>query len=380
MNKAIMMNACLRLCNYSRGIISNGMINKSSKSQRINSVNNIISRNLSVGVDPASIKLPILLEETKIEMYKKYKHDPINWSIEKLSNHYHTSLERTRAVIYLMQKRDEEISKITKLPAGTEVPKEWLELYQFYESTLPSPSHETLSQKFNIDIVKIPTILAAMTEHCRKLENVDITDKFARGILARLKEEGVNTTFRETATENSAKSAPYFPELFGDEEEELEAAKKRLMKRVERETRASLKKPLDVDDLLVNTAEPINIDSFPQDGNNTLNRWKFAYLDLSKVIDDKNKKSGKLQGNVNENKKLVTVVRTRKGLIRTATPLEEAYRSWAPKGHISEVAMEFSKSKLQKYVDYDKDEAEVLKKKATKLEKYKEIKKSQTAK
>jgi hypothetical protein len=51
-------------------------------------------------------------------MYKKYKHDPINWSIQNLSNHYGTSLERTRAVLFLMQKRDEEIAKITKLPIG----------------------------------------------------------------------------------------------------------------------------------------------------------------------------------------------------------------------------------------------------------------------
>lgn len=346
-------------------------------------INNVVTRrNMSAGVDPAAIKLPLLLEETKLEMYKKYKDDPINWSIEKLSNHYHTSLERTRAVIYLMQKRDEEISKVTKLPIGADVPMVWLELYKFYDSTLPSPSNETLAQKFKIDIKEVPTILAAMTEHCRKLENVDVTDKFSRGILARLKQEGANINFRETATENSAKSAPYFPELFGDDEEELEAAKNRLLKRVERETRASLKKPLDVDDLLVNTIEPSTMQSFPQDNNddNNINRWKFAFLDLSKVIDDKEKKTSRLQGNVNENKKLVTVVRTRKGAIRTATPLEEAYRSWAPKGHISEVAMKFSQQKLSKYNDYDNDEQEAKDKKAKKLQRYKDIKKSQTAK
>lgn len=338
------------------------------------------SRSMSGGVDPSLVKIPLLLEETKVEMYKKHKHDPINWSIDKLSNHYRTSLERTRAVIFLMQKRDEEIAKITKLPVGTDVPKEWLELYQYYDSTIPSPSNDDLAKKFSIDINKVPVILAAMVEHCRKLENVDAGDKFSRGILARLKEEGVDTNFRETATDNSAKSIPYFPELFGDDEEELQAAKKKLLQRVERETRASLKKPLDVDDLLVNSVQSSIAESFPQDiTNNTINRWKFAYLDLSKVTDDKDKNTNKLKGNVNEHKKVVTVVRTRQGAIRTATPLEEAYRSWAPKGHISEVAMEFSKAKLSKYVDYDKDDKLAAEKKAKKLERYKAIKKSAAA-
>jgi hypothetical protein len=67
---------------------------------------------------------------------------------------------------------------------------------------------------------------------CNKLANVDTNDKFTRGILARLKEDGVDTNFRETVTETSAMGKPYFPELFGDDEEELEAAKKRLLKRI----------------------------------------------------------------------------------------------------------------------------------------------------
>lgn len=378
MKIATMRTACL-LNNVRINNCRNIAIKNSNTNNGI--VNQMISRHLSVGVDPKAVKIPILLEETKIEMYKKYKHDPVNWSIQSLSNHYGTSLERTRAVIFLMQKRDEEIAKITKLPVGTDIPIEWLELYQFYDSTLPAPTDEVLSTKFKIDIKQIPNILKAMTEHCSKLANVDTNDKFSRGILARLKEDGVDTNFRETATDTSAMGKPYFPELFGDDEEELEAAKKSLLKRIEKETKASLKKPLDVDDLLKNSAESTVKESFPYDRNSdNISRWKFAYLDLSKVIDDKNfSSSNKLKGNVNENKKLITIVRTRKGNLRTATPLEEAYRSWAPKGHVSEVAMNFSKHKLSKYFDYDKDEQLAKNKVINKLERYKNIKKSQTA-
>jgi len=361
-------------------LYNNVSIKKSNINNMVNQI--IISRHMSVGVDPKTVKIPLLLEETKIEMYKKYKHDPINWSIQNLSNHYGTSIERTRAVLFLMQKRDEEIAKITKLPIGTEIPKEWLELYQFYDSTLPPPTNEFLSKKFKLDINQIPNILKAMTEHCNKLANVDTNDKFTRGILARLKEDGVDTNFRETVTETSAMGKPYFPELFGDDEEELEAAKKRLLKRIEKETKASLKKPLDVDDLLKDSAESSVKESFPYERNiDNISRWKFAYLDLSKVIDEKELiGNSKLKGNVNENKKLVTIVRTRKGNLRTATPLEEAYRSWAPKGHISEVAMHFSKHKLEKYFDFDKDELLAKTKVINKLERYKNIKSQNAAK
>jgi len=59
--------------------------------------------------DPSDVKIPYLKDEKRQEMFSLHIDDPERWSIQKLSQHYGTSLERTSAVIFLMQSRHDLI-------------------------------------------------------------------------------------------------------------------------------------------------------------------------------------------------------------------------------------------------------------------------------
>lgn len=62
-------------------------------------------------MDPSQVKIPYLRDEVKQEMYAKYMEDQVKNSFESLSKQYKSTLIRTKAVIYLMKKRNDIISR-----------------------------------------------------------------------------------------------------------------------------------------------------------------------------------------------------------------------------------------------------------------------------
>jgi len=62
-------------------------------------------------MDPSEVKIPYLRDEVKQEMYAKYMEDQVKYSFERLSKQYKATLIRTKAVIYLMKKRNDVISR-----------------------------------------------------------------------------------------------------------------------------------------------------------------------------------------------------------------------------------------------------------------------------
>ena len=62
-------------------------------------------------LDPSEVKIPYLRDEVKQEMYAKYMEDQVKYSFERLSKQYKATLIRTKAVIYLMKKRNDLISR-----------------------------------------------------------------------------------------------------------------------------------------------------------------------------------------------------------------------------------------------------------------------------
>eukprot|EP01040_Poterioochromonas_malhamensis_P004319 gene4319-4631_t len=56
-------------------------------------------------VDPKMVKVPILFEEQRQEMYALHVSNPERWTLEAISQKFGSSLDRTRAVILLMQLR-----------------------------------------------------------------------------------------------------------------------------------------------------------------------------------------------------------------------------------------------------------------------------------
>lgn len=155
-------------------------------------------------------------------------------------------------------------------------------------------------------------------------------------------------TVAETATTGARKGAleDYYPLLFGDEEG-FEDYRADLIRRIEEETKAETEVGSGAEPVFLRMAERLAA-AAPADAENTANvptaqlgRWKWAFRDLSK-------KSAQ-----------PTMVRTRRGDWRQASPLEEAQRSWVRIP--TQVDMEIHREKIKQWLDPDSDEAEVQK-------------------
>lgn len=337
-------------------------------------------------VAPSQIKVPYLSERLKQEMYGKHKQDSETWSVGALSKQYGTSMERTKAVLFLMRRREE----FMKEKGFDIIPKDWYELYEKFKvlgddaaatsSSSTSPSAPAISEdtaiteeggeqegqgdhqeassnrakgpiqrlaaEYQMSESKLMVVVAKMKEHTFRQSEVDDYEEQMEKNAERLANVGVDTKFRETSSASStAKSITddYYPELFGDDAA-FEEARVKLIKEIEVETRATATEELDGrPEFLKKDGQGgthIQTDTENRAGVQVdqLSRWKFAFKDLSKP------------------KNHPTMMRTRRGNWRQASPLEEATRSWLK--NPTPLDMEMYRDEIQKWRNPDEDEEE----------------------
>jgi Eukaryotic mitochondrial regulator protein len=283
--------------------------------------------------DPRSVQVPYLRDHTRVEMYRKHVEDPVAWSVEKLSQHYGSSIDRTNAVLYLMGKREETQRKLGVI----DMPEEHKKLYEKHTSDPAAFTAQVLSDESGLAVQQVQTILSNLQQHHARLTTLNDSEEHMATVMASLEGEGIDTSFREVSLDNTL-AQKYTPRLFGDDEEEEAIAL--LKKLIEKETRAKVEPSVDE---FINNARKQGI-AAPEESNNagvktdSLSRWKFAFRDTSRV-------------NVQP-----TMIRTRRGGWRVATPLEDSHRSWTKS--TSYFNNEMNKSKWEPYLDPDGDERE----------------------
>ena len=293
-------------------------------------------------VDLKSIQVPVLRDATRVAMYQKYKSDPSLWTIDKLSQEYGTSRDRTNAVIYLMTKREEMQRKLGVFDMTAEHKA-------MYEKHMADPENATpssLSEEYGMNLEQVNQILANLGAHYARLGTLEASENHMATVLAGFEEEGLDTSFREIPSEGKLEGS-YYPRFFKDHEEEENI---RVLKQmIVRDTKAKVEPS--VDDFFRNSSNseeeglhPPLPSEQPNNANvktNTLSRWKFAFRDTSKSLQEG---------------RPMTMVRTRRGGWRAATPLEESQRSWSPKPtHLNH---ELNKHRYEKFLDPDADEKE----------------------
>jgi hypothetical protein len=344
-------------------------------------------------VHASQIKVPFLSEKLKQEMYSKHKQDGEEWNVTALSKKYGTSIERTKAVLYLLKRREE----FMKEKGFDTIPKEWYDLYSRYkalgddadkpaattateeatataaaaaassdegeeageggdnnddastaEAAAPSNLRQ-LASEFGMSESKLKEVVEKMREHSFRQSQVDAYEAQMERNAEKLAARGVDTRFRETSSASSIQRSvtdDYYPELF-DDDGAFEEARARLIEEIEKETKATTS--ADASDarptFLRRGEQAAAADSLPADTENRANvptdhmsRWKFAFKDLSKP------------------RSAPTMIRTRRGEWRQANPLEEATRSWLK--NPSPLDMEMYRDEIAKWTDPDGDEAE----------------------
>lgn len=185
-------------------------------------------------------------------------------------------------------------------------------------------------------------IVSRLTEHTIRSTNLKNSIEDTEETMLELRRSGVDTTFRETASDHDQKfDHNYFPRVFGDDT--LEAERARLRNKLAVATRAKYEPQVkDImgkqrDDTSTTHAKPVdNRAGVPTD---TFMRAKFAFLDTSSEKSEDG----------------ATLIRTRDGRIRKATPLEEMQTSWSGR-HPNYLEIALHEEMMKMHVDPDKDD------------------------
>ena len=205
---------------------------------------------------------------------------------------------------------------------------------------------EALSTQFAMPVKEVDEILKRMLLHMHRMGNLEAATEYMEGkygLLARLENFGVKTQFQEISIKNkdSTLAGDYYPTLFGDDD--YERVERDLISRIKRETKAKLvhfdgSRPFGVKGVLTKGELPADSSNKAGVERSNFSRWKVAFRDLSKLTTQP------------------TMVRTRVGVWRQATALEESQRSWVQ--NPTKLDMEIYRDQIQKFVDPDGDDAE----------------------
>ena len=371
-------------------------------------------------MDYSELKIPFLTDARKQEIYQLHKSNPIEWDVNALSVKYWANKSRIEAVLLLMAEREKvkenEWKKIEQLATKDEcesIYKGFLDLYnpekkrlneerpksKQKEDTRPPllPEHAPLieklqEEKFHDKTLKVLTrIIDHMHKDATRMANVAAHEKAVIDVLQEMQKGGVKQAlnFQESpysGQDNSGNHGSsfedrYFPELFGDEQYEQKMAD--LMLKLTRDTKSrptenmerylkrfELKKELEGKLYDKNNYVDTNRPSDPK----KYSRWKWAFRDLSH-FKGKDKKKSPLHKEVLMDER--TVIVTRKGQLRPATPLEEAFRSWTK--HPKELDLYTNRGKIAKYKNFDGDDDMTEKLRVEKFNRHKRIKDQKAA-
>jgi len=319
-------------------------------------------------MDPSTVKVNILKDEIRQEMYLKYMEDQEKYSFENLSVEYGTSLIRTKAVVYLMQKRHELITQAEAdlyAMLEEEPPKNenssGISKFKLTPKLNPPPVLASLFAKHREDkTVPLSVLISAYNEtnatdekpplmlseeklkeafrllahHGSRARNVQEKAEEEREDIEEAKFAGVDVRFSEAsspyrtskafnathfASEHRSKSFEdnYYPPLHGDS-----AAKRHefnLLARVEHETKAQLQHDMEYYErtYAVKTPEEALAEvrttplpsalkfHEPPSSDKPISRWKIAFQDLSQSAVPRTKTTVRVPDR--------TVIRTRKG-------------------------------------------------------------------
>ena len=240
-------------------------------------------------VDPKVIKVPILTDSVRADIFAKFKLDPNNqWTVSKLAQTFNCSADRIKAVIFLMQKRED----MQRAAGVLDIPQVWKNVHEKRLSDPVANTAESLAAEFSLTVEEVGNILTRMDAHHRRQQNADEADADRELVMNRYAERGVDVRFRETATapRRPGLTDNYFPDLFGDDG--YESAKSLLLKRVASETMASPVAGMErflrpekggVTDVGPSSSVPSAAAdvSHQSSSSSSSSRWKFAFRDLS---------------------------------------------------------------------------------------------------
>lgn len=368
-------------------------------------------------VSPSQVKFPYMEDEVKMTMYKRHKKSPEEWPISRLAQHFGASVDRVKAILFLMRNREEMMER----EKVADIPPEWHQIWARHNEGLQAAtaaegktrikskssktaggaaetasvakdsepvaaagssadaaeaipaaavdvadvaphSKDAIAKEFALTVEQVGEILDRMKVHMHRKENLEASEAHFQQIRANLKNAGVDTSFRETANapKRGSVQEDYYPALFGDDG--FETARKELLDRITSETKAEI---VDFEESL-----------FGRKGAESGIEEVAPPLKPMEILPNKSGvKTDTLSRwkfafrDLSWRRTQPTMVRTRRGDWRQANALEDAMRSW--RKHPSRLDLETYRDEVRQYLDPDGDEADAAQIHVTKLAKRK---------
>lgn len=152
--------------------------------------------------DPKTVKVAFLRDHVRLEMFELHKSNPTEWTEDALSKRYGASVTRVRAVLYLMQLRENKRNELLGTTDGT-VPSLWKTMYAAYEADKEKYTPEVLFEEFckgeiTLNQSPIPVtspadvknIIQRVEEHMLRAADVEVYNERMEATLSELEDAG----------------------------------------------------------------------------------------------------------------------------------------------------------------------------------------------
>lgn len=117
--------------------------------------------NAETMIDSDLIKVPLMTDKTRKDLFKKFKDDPEKWTIPALSNTFNCSVERVKAIIFLLQGRED----LMIADGVFDIKNEWKLMVAKVEEDSVLNTPETLAEEYEMTPEEVKIILAKMKIH-----------------------------------------------------------------------------------------------------------------------------------------------------------------------------------------------------------------------
>ena len=112
-------------------------------------------------IESELVKTPLFTEKVRLDLFKKFKDDPESWTVPLLSQHFGCTTERVKAIIFLLQRREDMMRENKVL----DIPALWNVLIEKHDEAPLISTPEALAEEFELNVDEVKDILKRMTEH-----------------------------------------------------------------------------------------------------------------------------------------------------------------------------------------------------------------------
>ena len=125
-------------------------------------------------IESKFVPQPYVIDAKRLEIYRKHKSNPVEWSLKNLSQRYGMHVHRVRAIVYLMEQREALMEKLGVL----NISPEWQAVYNDHMEEPGAMTVSALAEKHQMSEDEVATIIKNMSEHEWRKKNLNDANSY----------------------------------------------------------------------------------------------------------------------------------------------------------------------------------------------------------